>query len=328
MMTSPFRIASFTLALLIALTSSWAQEKTIDGPTEIPKKSVAPPVGAVEVWLTDESTMKVQLRDERIELETAYSQLLIPIADIQRIDVGLRVSESVRKRIDLAMVDPASTDFRRRQAATTELLSFTEKGYPFLLQAARGKDAETVRRIDEIVDKIRETVAAEILDIPPYDVVHTADSKIAGRIKADTLRVGTLAFGDQPIKLTDIRSLRSQNAREPDAPVDGALVDAGALRMFQNQIGKTLVFKLTGPPPALGAQQGVYGTDVYTMDSSLEAAAVHAGVLQPGKTGIVRVTILGPQPGFVASLRNGIASHGYGPWPGFRIEQPKNGPRR
>ena len=71
---------------------------------------------------------------------------------------------------------------------------------------------------------------------------------------------------------------------------------------------------------------GVWGTDIYTMDSTLAQAAVHAGVLRPGQSGLVRVTILGPQPGFQGTLRNGVSSHDYGAWAGFRIEQPRSRP--
>ena len=156
-----------------------------------------------------------------------------------------------------------------------------------------------MRRIEEILEKIREAVPGDVLEIPPYDVVHTADSKIAGRIKAEVLRVVTLPFGEQQVKLADMRSLRAQTFQEPDAPVPGGLLEPGNFHLYQNQIGKTLTFRITGPLPANGMRMGVFGTDVYTMDSSLEAAAVHAGAIQAGKTGAVRVTaFLGQQPGF------------------------------
>lgn len=290
-----------------------------------PKK---PAAGAVEVKLADESTLKVLLRDERIELETAYGKLSIPVADIQRIDVGLRLSDELRKKIEGRIVDLGNGDFRIREAASAELAALREKAYPALLKAAKGSDAEKTRRIEEILDKIRDAVPAEILETPLHDIVHTADSKIAGRIKADILRVGTLAFGDQEMRLTDIRSVRSGNLREPEGPADTNVLEPGALMLVANQVGKTFTFRVTGPAAAFAAQMGVFGTDVYTMDSSLASSAVHAGAVQPGKTALVRVTILGPQAGFQGSLRNGVASQPYGPWPGFRIEVPKGGGKK
>jgi hypothetical protein len=55
---------------------------------------------------------------------------------------------------------------------------------------------------------------------------------------------------------------------------------------------------------------------VYSLDSTLALAAVHAGVLKPGQAGTVRVKILGPQPNLAASIRHGVTSQPFGPYPG------------
>ena len=52
----------------------------------------------------------------------------------------------------------------------------------------------------------------------------------------------------------------------------------------------------------------MWGTDVYTSDSTLATAAVHAGVLQPGQTGVVKVTILPGQAAYQGSTRNSVRS--------------------
>lgn len=286
-------------------------------------KTEQPPPGAVEVRFADDSTMKVLLRDERIELETPYGKLLIPVSDIRRLDFGFRITDEVRRRVATAVADLGHAEFRRRQAATAELLALKEKAYPAVLQVARGKDQEAVRRAEQLLEKIREVVPAEVLDIPTYDVVHTDNSRIAGRITAAALRVSTLPFGEQQVRLTDVRSLRSQAVAEPETALE-ALLDPGTLVGFQNQVGTRLAFKVTAPLPGPGAlRMAIYGTDIYTMDSSLALAALHAGALQPGQTGVVRVTILGPQAAFQGSARHGVLSSPYGPYPGFRIEPPK-----
>lgn len=64
----------------------------------------------------------------------------------------------------------------------------------------------------------------------------------------------------------------------------------------------------------------VWGTDVYTDDSALGAAAVHAGLVKPGETADVVVWIGGPRDAFEGSERHGVTSSGYGPWGGsFRL---------
>jgi hypothetical protein len=323
-----FAILSATVVILVT-SIAFGQENSKAGQEKDQPKKTTSTAGAVEVHFVDGSTMKVVLRDDKIELETTYGKLLIPIADVHRIEFGLRISDDVRKRIDMAIADLASSEYRRRQAAAGELLALKEKAYPALVKAARAKDAEASRRAEEILEKMREGTSEDALDIPPHDVVQTASSRIAGQVKGDLLRVNTLPFGDQQVKLADMRLLRTAAAVEREsAPAGGGLPDPGTPGMYANQVGKTLTFRLTGPPAGVGGQMGVYGTDVYTMDSSLAASAVHAGAIRPGQTGLVRVTILGQHGGFQASMRNGIMSHAYGPWNAFRIELPKGAAAR
>jgi hypothetical protein len=60
----------------------------------------------------------------------------------------------------------------------------------------------------------------------------------------------------------------------------------------------------------------VWGTDVYTSDSRLAIAAVHAGVLKEGETGVVRVMLMDPPPAFAGSSRHGITTSAYGQYQG------------
>jgi LCCL domain len=68
--------------------------------------------------------------------------------------------------------------------------------------------------------------------------------------------------------------------------------------------------------PADGGLSDIWGTDVYTDDSSICTAAVHVGLIRREAGG--RVTIL-IRPGldqYRGSIRNGIVSAPYGPWDG------------
>jgi len=55
----------------------------------------------------------------------------------------------------------------------------------------------------------------------------------------------------------------------------------------------------------------IWGTNVYTADSSLEAAVVHAGLLKDGETGYVKVTVLPGQRHYQGTTRNGVKSEGW-----------------
>lgn len=68
-------------------------------------------------------------------------------------------------------------------------------------------------------------------------------------------------------------------------------------------------------PPNLTAAQ-VWGTDLYTDDSSICTAAVHAGLITLQHGGAVTIEIRPGAPSYNASSRNGISSGGYGGWSG------------
>jgi hypothetical protein len=101
--------------------------------------------------------------------------------------------------------------------------------------------------------------------------------------------------------------------------VGPAVTAPNNMMAYQNQFGKELVFTVTGPQPG-GAGQGVWGTDVYTLDSNLGAAAVHAGLVQPGKSAVVSVRVIASPVQFVGSFRNGVGSAPYGNYPNGAYE--------
>ncbi len=61
---------------------------------------------------------------------------------------------------------------------------------------------------------------------------------------------------------------------------------------------------------------GIYGSDIYTDDSYLPKAVVHAGWLTNGETGTVAVLILPDNGSYASTTRNGITSSSYGTWLG------------
>jgi hypothetical protein len=79
------------------------------------------------------------------------------------------------------------------------------------------------------------------------------------------------------------------------------------MSMFRGQAGETLSFAIRGRDDL-----PVWGTTTYTDDSPIEAAAVHAGLLRPGQSGIVKVRPLPGQDRYEASNQNGVQSLAYG----------------
>jgi hypothetical protein len=91
------------------------------------------------------------------------------------------------------------------------------------------------------------------------------------------------------------------------------------LSTMRTRTGTSFVVQVVG-----AASGSVWGSGTYTDDSSIAAAAVHAGLLKPGELGMIRVTTAAGQAAYVASEQNGIKSQAFGPFEGsFRLERVK-----
>ena len=113
-----------------------------------------------------------------------------------------------------------------------------------------------------------------------------------------------VAYFDRRGRLTkkQIRHLLDQGLLAADAPL--TMID------LCDPVGATYYFRVTGE-----AAGPLWGTDVYTDDSSICQAAVHAGAI-PRSGGPVRVQAAPRQESYAGSERNGVTSQDYGAWEG------------
>lgn len=81
---------------------------------------------------------------------------------------------------------------------------------------------------------------------------------------------------------------------------------------WAGQAGRVLAFFC---PPLLQLQT-TYGTDVYTDDSAVCSAAVHAGIISQRSGGMVAIRILTGVTSFSASTRHGLTSQASDGWRG------------
>jgi hypothetical protein len=121
---------------------------------------------------------------------------------------------------------------------------------------------------------------------------------------------GTL---DQAVAVRDrIRALQA-DLRNTMADVQPA---PDTLQAYAGAIGQAFYFRVIGR--TIGA---IWGTDLYTMDSDLGTAVVHAGALHNGQEGIVKVVILPGAESYPGSVRHGVSSDSWGNWTGsYRLE--------
>jgi hypothetical protein len=308
---SSFRLT--LLAVVIAIGSlplALADEKSLEK-TKEPQ--------AFNVEFADNGGMRLLVEVDKLELETPYGKLQIPTREIRSIDFAIRLSEAEQKRLDAAIFNLGSSDFAMREEATKILLELGVKAYAPLLKAAKHADLEVAHRAQEVAVKLRDKLGKEDLEPREYDIVETEHSRIAGKIAGDQISVRTSQFGTQQLKLTDVRSLTSAGApRVAEVALD-VQADPGNLLGMHGSIGKTFAFRVTGR-----IDGSVYGTGTYTTDSNLATAAVHAGAIKNGETGVVRITMV-PSPGaFAATTQNGVSSYPWGVYPAaYEIHVPK-----
>lgn len=110
-----------------------------------------------------------------------------------------------------------------------------------------------------------------------------------------------VAYFDKRGKLSrrQLKTLLEQNSIASDAPTN--------MHGLCEKVGAVYYFRVTG---VLEGQ--LWGTDIYSGDSTIGAAAVHMGLLKPGKTGVFRVTVVTPPEEFPGTERNGVTSTQYG----------------
>ena len=309
-MTRASAHATRLLAVVVALGLTPALSAQED------KKPPRTGESVMEVKLIDDSVIKLTLLEGQLEFLTPHGKLTIPVAEIRKVDLGMRIPDDVAAQIQAAIADLGSPQFKRREEAMALLLKYREKSYGSLKLAAKSSDAEVSKRAEELMEKLESLIPESKLTLPDYDVIHTELSKIAGKIMTPTLRARSFTFGDLQLKLADTLAMSVSGFGDKDELVN-AIPDPGSMSNYQQpqHIGKIFVFRVTG-----AAAGSLWGTELYTLDSSLAAAAVHMGVLKVGQTGNVRIMILGPSVGFVGSTRNGLTSSNYANYPGaFRI---------
>ena len=122
----------------------------------------------------------------------------------------------------------------------------------------------------------------------------------------------------------DYRPPRTDDSGRSRQTVRGASNIPGAWNTqadsYRGRNGQLVTFTFPGGGTTSGR---LWGTGIYTDDSSIALAAVHAGLITPQRGGTVTIEILPGRNSYQGSSRNGVTSNGYGSWHGsFRFVNP------
>jgi hypothetical protein len=259
---------------------------------------------SILVQFRDGGSLRMKLRTKTIPIVTAYGKLEIPVEDVQGIELAPRLPDDVARKVKEAIGRLGSAKPEERTAAGPELFNMKEKAFIALVRASRAKDKQLAKLANDLVDDLRGLVPAELADARVQDVVETEDSRFAGDIALASIEATSPQFGNVELKLSDVQSALFESSTTPKEIKNSN----GNLMQYERQVGKTFSVHVTG---VMGGR--VWGTGTYATHSSLAAAAVHAGILRPGQTGVVHVRIAREQEFFGSSFQNGVPSQ---PWNG------------
>lgn len=112
---------------------------------------------------------------------------------------------------------------------------------------------------------------------------------------------------------TSYSFINPANGAEFTPPTAPPLTVSNNASSYYTYIGSTFTFLC--PAGALSGGS-VWGTDVYTYDSSICKAAIHAGKINNLSGGQVTILIVPGQSSYVGSTRNGVTTSNYGTWGG------------
>lgn len=225
-MLRKFSCAFVMLALALGLTQAAELQEKEEPKVEVKKTEVkkddvkkddvkkddkkeAPKDEGMVMQFHDGTSVRLIPLESNLEIITKYGKLTVPTADVRRIEFGLHTPEDLAKQVDEAMKDLESADFQTRENAGKRLIGLGRYSYPTLIKASKGSNLETTRRIQDLLKQMRKQYGEARLKLRTEDTVITKDFTIVGNLASSKMKIKTEHFGEAIVKLTDLRSLRT-----------------------------------------------------------------------------------------------------------------------
>jgi hypothetical protein len=237
----PARRLLFVLPVLLSASLAFGQvvtdqpvkgDKGDKGPAQPPEKKITDKMqdhtGTAEVRFTDESIVRMVMLQDKLEVVTKYGKLTVPMTDIVKIDFGIHIPEDLEKKILQAIEDLGNENYKTREAAVKDLVTWGPYAYPQVVKASKSDLPEVQKRATLALDKIKAKYSARALRTREEDVIVTPNFTVVGKIVTQTVRAKAENFGELDLQLTKLRSVRSLSAMvEAEVTLDAAKYGIG-----------------------------------------------------------------------------------------------------
>jgi hypothetical protein len=197
------------------------QEAPQAGPRSKPAGG-GPLPGEVDIHFLNGSNVRMVIQSPKLEIATVYGTLAVPIKDVRAIEFGIRYPEGYEAKIQAALKDLGSSQYRQREQASKALVDLGPFSYPAVYQLNRSKDSkdlETMRRAAEVLKKLKAAHPKKDLKTVAEDRVVTPTFTIAGRILTPSITANTEYFGEVVLSLAKMRTLRAVVSAGPEVAV-------------------------------------------------------------------------------------------------------------
>lgn len=264
-----------------------------------------------EVRTADGQFHKVTPSEKELTLETKFGTVKVPMAEVKRVEFGLRPTAAQQKKLTDAMADLTGGTGRTREAAKDSLLELGLLAYPAVTRAIKTAPKDAIPHLTLVQDKLKRQIGEDYDPPADADVLLTADgSKLVGRLVPEAVRV-KFATGEKAVTWADTRVLAFGDQLVEEKVEIVNVGQFGVYGLIQTHLDKVVGVEVTGV-----GQGSVWGSNPYTADSTLGAAAVHAGVLKVGETGVVKIRVKADVGGYAGSTKNGVTTGNWGPFQG------------
>lgn len=278
--------------------------------TDVPREEQPPEIGW-EVRTTDGKIRKFTPVDEVLTLDTKFGAVKVPMKEVKRLEFGCRLSVNDRKAIADAIADVVGSTGRTREAGKETLVGFGLAAYPAVVRAAKTAPKDALPHMGQVREKLKGLIGEDDDEPLDQDVIVTADgSRLAGTLSPEALRV-KLGGEEKQVGWKEARVM-AFGPIEVEEKVEVIQLGSGGVHgLMQTHFEKWVGVQVTGV-----ASGSVWGSGPYTTDSTLGAAAVHAGVLKEGETAIIKIRVKADAGGYSGSTKNGVITSDWGPYSG------------